>query len=639
MNHFRHIRLLLVVLFGLSAVVPGVCAEFSNVCESRNSKDMGIRYIFPEEFLDTSFHCDQWNTIKNEIKRVVQYTNHKDLAPWETIDIKIYLDQEGTPKAFNYYGRIKDDLVQKIETILEKYSWGKINSHFAEIQLKLSTAHLIQINESINHKTTSTKLPIQQDRIPSSDLSCMEGNSRYYALDSNNALFLNAYRINQKEVPADHPLCNNWSNVAKKMVQMFKTSSTPLKLPPFMNITLSLDTLGRIDQMNSSFNTGAFSEGVQKIIKQETWQSFTEKENILSLNLIFHRKDQLIESPFRCKGQKGWYTASEFEYSVGLRMRKGFAEDFKDSLDFCRTWDQVKNDLARAYSTYNKTSKISLTNKVIIKLNSKGSVIDFYTPESEEKFAKNIERILKKYSWGRLKVNSTQINLAFNYRTRTIRGTDFYNAFTTRGNFADGIEEVLKRRVGKPIIYLYPESPIDLKLQLEFDGTIDYTYPSLIGHTWKVHALPSGDLINQRDHKTYYSLYWTGTGNAGVIVSDDTTGFKVHRDSIESFLEDKLSHIGLNYKEQQEFIIYWAPKMRKNLYNYVHFSFKKYAEYAKLKVIPIEPKTSIRFLMLFKKVNEDFEIEEQVLPSYERKGFTLVDWGGSNLDDAGLWVE
>lgn len=192
------------------------------------------------------------------------------------------------------------------------------------------------------------------------------------------------------------------------------------------------------------------------------------------------------------------------------------------------------------------------------------------------------------------------------------------------------------RAVGKPIIYLYPEKEIDLHLKLNLDGKIGYTYPKIKNNSWQVKAYPSGRLVEKESKRELYSIFWDGQMNFKDEYND---GFIVKSENLESFFEDKLSHIGLNYKEMQEFIVYWAPRMKANKTNFIRFSFKEYQSKAKLKLSPIEPETSIRFLMMYKNADnknanmDAKDIVEQKLPSFERKGFTLVEWGGTNLDD------
>ena len=43
------------------------------------------------------------------------------------------------------------------------------------------------------------------------------------------------------------------------------------------------------------------------------------------------------------------------------------------------------------------------------------------------------------------------------------------------------------------------------------------------------------------------------------------------------------------------------------------------------------PDSIIRVVMLFKGLDEPIDVEEQILETPERKGFTVVEWGGTEL--------
>ena len=45
-----------------------------------------------------------------------------------------------------------------------------------------------------------------------------------------------------------------------------------------------------------------------------------------------------------------------------------------------------------------------------------------------------------------------------------------------------------------------------------------------------------------------------------------------------------------------------------------------------------QPDTLIRVAVDFKALDEMVEVKEQQLISTERKGFTVVEWGGRNID-------
>ncbi len=184
-----------------------------------------------------------------------------------------------------------------------------------------------------------------------------------------------------------------------------------------------------------------------------------------------------------------------------------------------------------------------------------------------------------------------------------------------------------EREVEKPVIYLYSEVEMDARVELECEGDIICTYPKY-GNGWNVKVYPDGRLLNYADRKMYSSLFWEGVTD---IEFDMSKGFVVSGDATASFLDEKLETLGLNREERNEFIVYWLPKMQENAYNFITFQTDVYTDYAKLKVDP-EPDSMIRVFMAYKPLRENKKITEQKLETPERKGFTVVEWGGCEVN-------
>lgn len=177
----------------------------------------------------------------------------------------------------------------------------------------------------------------------------------------------------------------------------------------------------------------------------------------------------------------------------------------------------------------------------------------------------------------------------------------------------------------KPVIYLYPEKEMEVKVQLDYDGKLVCTYPEY-DNGWNVVAQPDGTLCDYSG-KTYSYLFWEGNTHATYEFSK---GFVVKGAETAEFLEEKLSEIGLNAKEANEFIVYWLPRMQENKYNLITFQTKAYTDVAKLHITP-EPDSVLRVFMAYKELEAPIEIEEPVIAPFERKGFTVVEWGGAEV--------
>ena len=141
---------------------------------------------------------------------------------------------------------------------------------------------------------------------------------------------------------------------------------------------------------------------------------------------------------------------------------------------------------------------------------------------------------------------------------------------------------------------------------------------------WKVQADKDGK-ITYKD-KEYYSLYYEAKIDT---ITPHKEGFVVEDKDLISFLEEKLDILGLNYKERQEFIIYWLPILQNNKYNYIYFETNVNDIYP-ISVNP-KPDTEIRILMEYLPLKDKIQVPEQELCKVQRQGFTLVEWGGTRI--------
>ena len=177
----------------------------------------------------------------------------------------------------------------------------------------------------------------------------------------------------------------------------------------------------------------------------------------------------------------------------------------------------------------------------------------------------------------------------------------------------------------KPVIYLYPEKEMQVSVDLTLDGKLTCTYPAY-DNGWEVTASPSGILTDAKG-QTYNYLYWEGETYAQY---DFSKGFCVKGEDTAEFLEDALDKLGLTRREANEFIVYWLPLMEQNPYNIISFQTDIYTDAAKLTVDPA-PDTLIRVFMAWQKTDSFVEISEQELSAPKRSGFTVVEWGGTEI--------
>ena len=180
----------------------------------------------------------------------------------------------------------------------------------------------------------------------------------------------------------------------------------------------------------------------------------------------------------------------------------------------------------------------------------------------------------------------------------------------------------------KPVIYLYPEEETKINVVLNYNGKLICTYPESDG-TWDIIANPDGTLINLEDNKEYSYLFWEGITDTDYDFSE---GFVVKGEDMKDFLQEKLAYMGLPPREYNEFIVYWLPLMKDNKYNLISFQGEVYTNSAKLTITP-SPESILRVFMAYKEIDELIQIREQELKPFERKGFTVVEWGGTKVSN------
>jgi len=184
-----------------------------------------------------------------------------------------------------------------------------------------------------------------------------------------------------------------------------------------------------------------------------------------------------------------------------------------------------------------------------------------------------------------------------------------------------------RTNIPKPVIYLYPENPMDISVQLNLKNSEFTTiYPKFNGkNTWNVHAKPNGDII--LNDRTYPYLFWEASS---YDIPSSNEGFIVTEENAEKFLEEKLEILGLNEKERTDFIVYWLPVLLKNKISLCTFQTKAFFDNFELNITP-KPDTLIRVYLGIKKLDSPINVKEQKLESVERKGYTAIEWGGCKI--------
>lgn len=177
---------------------------------------------------------------------------------------------------------------------------------------------------------------------------------------------------------------------------------------------------------------------------------------------------------------------------------------------------------------------------------------------------------------------------------------------------------------GKPVIYLYPETTMDILVELKPEGGFSKTEPTY-GEGWHVTASPDGTLINNADGKTYPYLFWEGTGG---LYQSPVNFDVVAKTDVETYLISTLGRLGLNQKETGDFLEFWLPQMQSALYYKIGWHGRSMMDRLAPLRVSGQPDTIIRILMDFEELDAPIASRPILFRTPVREGFTVVEWGG-----------
>lgn len=187
----------------------------------------------------------------------------------------------------------------------------------------------------------------------------------------------------------------------------------------------------------------------------------------------------------------------------------------------------------------------------------------------------------------------------------------------------------------KPVIYAYSDERLTAKLELSNSEEFTFTYPEY-HDGWEIEIGPSIKGVKVEGVDFPY-LFWEGqkkdidfSSKEGIV-----EGFYLKTDTAVDFIQNSLIALGFNQTESTDFITYWAPRIQKHDYSSIQFLVDDQydLEIGELKVDPV-PNAKRRVYLLFEGDNvgkPKMNIEPQKLISFERKGFTILEWGGTEL--------
>ena len=177
--------------------------------------------------------------------------------------------------------------------------------------------------------------------------------------------------------------------------------------------------------------------------------------------------------------------------------------------------------------------------------------------------------------------------------------------------------------VKKPAVYLYPEKTEKIEVILNPEGYITKTIPEY-KDKWIVTANPDGVIDGE-----YHYLFYEVELNRPIFLPEE--GWAVYKKDLSTWFDKHLSKLGLNNREIKDFKAYWLKELQKHPCDYYEIKLLTndfLARNLQIKINP-EPDTFIRVIFYFKPgFGIPKTLKEPVIKTPERKGFTVVEWGG-----------
>lgn len=206
---------------------------------------------------------------------------------------------------------------------------------------------------------------------------------------------------------------------------------------------------------------------------------------------------------------------------------------------------------------------------------------------------------------------------------------------------------------GKPVVYLYPPKPTEVKVMFDSAMQFDTNIPTY-HHGWKVLARPDGTLTDLQPQFTdcdtinsthvgseyakdackansYPYLYWSGKSLDHVYPSV-TEGWVVRKSELADFMSKTLDTIGFTKQEKTDMLAYWIPAMFSKQAPYYRVAFLQTAQMNSLvpMIVTPRPDSIYRLFLDWSPLvsKPATPLTPQVLSTVNRHGFTLVEWGG-----------
>ncbi len=176
--------------------------------------------------------------------------------------------------------------------------------------------------------------------------------------------------------------------------------------------------------------------------------------------------------------------------------------------------------------------------------------------------------------------------------------------------------------IRKPNIYLYPETPTHVTVQLFPQDRLTASIPEY-GNGWEVMAWPDGRISGTPGFLFY---------EAEISLYAPRNGWCVKTENMRSFFEHLLPAYGLNDREITDFLDYWLAELQAPpFYTISPLVNTKVDDLCPMFISPV-PDQILRLWFIFQPRDSFVEKTPPLVPAFERNGFVVMEWGGAILE-------
>ncbi len=179
----------------------------------------------------------------------------------------------------------------------------------------------------------------------------------------------------------------------------------------------------------------------------------------------------------------------------------------------------------------------------------------------------------------------------------------------------------------KPNIYLYPETETEITVTFEKPEYLTSSIPDYTG-AWTVTASHDGKLTDAVGN-SYGYLFYEALVKKKAFQTEE--GFLIPADNRDEDFRRILTAYGFNEQETADFIEYWSDYLKGGTDYLMYPMLTDGVDTAMPVSFSVKPDSITRIWFGFAHYDGS-EIKKPEITPIERKGFTVVEWGGAVLD-------